>query len=61
MSLTKAIRLNKIIELKERYRTLSEICEFFPRKGSNHKAYVYANKEMVATINELETLEVISN
>jgi len=51
------VRLEKIIQLKERYRTLSQIHEFFPRKGSNHRAYLYVNREMDTTIEELETLE----
>jgi hypothetical protein len=39
-------------ELKAQYRTLSEICEHFP-KGSKHKAYVFIEKKMDEIIKEL--------
>jgi hypothetical protein len=52
-----AITPETIIQLKERYRTLSEMTELFPRKGSNHKIYKHIDKEMRIVIYKLDSLE----
>ena len=49
-------RTNKIIQLKERYKTLSEIHELFPRKGSNHRVFRHVDREMSKAIEELEEI-----
>lgn len=51
------VRLEKIIQLKERYRTLSRIHEFFPSKGSQHRVCMYVNVEMDKAIEDLEELQ----
>ena len=46
----------KIIELKARYRTLSEIEELFP-KNSVHPVAKQVDRKITETIKELETLD----
>ena len=46
----------KILELKARYRTLSEIEDLFP-KNSVHPVAKQVDKKMAQVIKEIETLE----
>lgn len=47
----------KVYQLKAKYSALSEIENQFPRKGSNHKAYVLIQKRMSEIIDELEKIQ----
>ena len=46
----------KLIQLKAKYKTLSEIEECFP-KGSKHTAAILVNKQMNETLFQIELIE----
>jgi hypothetical protein len=46
----------KLIQLRAKYKTLSEIEECFP-KGSKHTAAILVNKQMNETLFQIELIE----
>jgi hypothetical protein len=50
------IQHTKVLILREKYRTLSEVCELFP-KDSAHRAYLYMQIKMEKILEELERMQ----